>query len=219
MLGKSISKNSLILAAFAFVTAGSLATIFSATQGRIAEQKKLAAEKALLEIVPRKRHDNSMLDTTFAIPEPMLSQLGLDESGNVHIATKEGKPVAVILPSTAADGYSGDIDLLIGINTDGSISGVRVLSHRETPGLGDKVDLNKSEWILSFNDLSLTEPTIDEWTVKKDGGYFDQFTGATITPRAVVNRVKDTLKLFAEEQEAILAPLLVQEQADHKTTN
>jgi electron transport complex protein RnfG len=94
--------------------------------------------------------------------------------------------VAAIIPVTAPDGYSGDIELIVGVNADGSIAGVRVLSHKETPGLGDKVDLRKSDWILGFNGRSLNNPELAGWAVRKDKGVFDQFTGATITPRAVV---------------------------------
>lgn len=204
MLGRSISKNSLILAAFALVTAGLLATIYAATINRIEEQQKRAAEKALLEIVSRERHDNSMLDTLWPIPQTSLEALGLASDANIHIALKSGKPVAFIIPSIAPDGYSGDINMMIGVNIDASIAGVRVLSHRETPGLGDKVDLNKSDWVLGFNTLSLTNPSPDKWAVKKDGGAFDSFTGATITPRAVVNRVKSTLVFFNNNKDQII---------------
>lgn len=203
MLGKSISRNSLILALFAIVTAGLLASIYTATKARIAEQQKIAAEKALLEIVPRDRHDNSMLDSLWQIPEVLQLELGLDTNSYAHIAELNGKPVAVIIPATAPDGYSGDIDMLIGINVDGSVAGVRIIGHKETPGLGDQIDLNKSDWTLSFDGKSLKNPEPNSWTVKKDGGAFDQFTGATITPRAVVNRVKETLVLFSNNQQAI----------------
>jgi electron transport complex protein RnfG len=105
--------------------------------------------------------------------------------------------VAVIIPVVAPDGYSGDIDLIVGINSDGTIAGVRVLGHKETPGLGDKAELKKSNWVLGFNGRSLTNPTLDGWAVKKDKGVFDQFTGATITPRAVVAATLRALQ-FAE---------------------
>ena len=99
---------------------------------------------------------------------------------------------------------SGKINLIIGINRDGSLAGVRVLSHNETPGLGDKVDLKKSQWILGFNGKSLQNPTENLWTVKKDGGEFDQFTGATITPRAVVQQVRRTLEFFRASHTTLL---------------
>lgn len=207
MLGRSITINSLILVAFAIVTAGALATTFVFTADRIADQQRLAAEKALLEIIPRERHTNSMLDTFWQIPETLLVSLGLNEPAIAYVALNEDQPVAIILPSTAPDGYSGDIHTLIGINFDGTVAGVRVINHKETPGLGDKVDLNKSDWVLEFNSLSLSNPSLDDWKVKKDGGDFDQFTGATITPRAVVNRVKNTLLIFQDHKQQILSDL------------
>ena len=202
-LPKSIQKNSLLLLGFALVTAGLLAGTYEGTKEAIAESERRAAEKALLEIVPAERIDNDLLLDTIAVPESAWQQLGLKEGGNIHIARKQGEVVAIITNAIAADGYSGDIKLLAGVNRDGSVAGVRVISHTETPGLGDKIDLKKSEWITLFNGLSLTKPTLENWKVKKDGGEFDQFTGATITPRAVVNQVKNVL-LFVQENQATL---------------
>ena len=203
MLTQSISKNSLILTAFALVTAGILAVTYQATAERIAEEERKAAQAALLEIVPATRHDNDMLSQTFSIPQNLLTELGLKNNANIHLAYNNGEPVAAIVPALAPDGYSGDIKLIIGINADGSLAGVRVLTHKETPGLGDKIDLRKSDWILGFNGKSLTNPNIEQWAVKKDGGHFDQFTGATITPRAVVQRVKQTLQFYSTHQALI----------------
>jgi electron transport complex protein RnfG len=111
--------------------------------------------------------------------------------------------VAAIIPVTAPDGYTGAIDLIVGVNADGSIAGVRTLSHKETPGLGDKVDLKKSDWILGFNGRSLDNPKPRGWAVKKDKGVFDQFTGATITPRAVIAATLRALQ-YADANSATL---------------
>ena len=100
----------------------------------------------------------------------------------------------MILPATARDGYSGDIRALVGVRRDGSVAGVRVVAHRETPGLGDKVDLRKSDWILDFNERSLGNPALSGWNVAKEGGVFDQFTGATVTPRAVILATRRALE-------------------------
>jgi electron transport complex protein RnfG len=105
--------------------------------------------------------------------------------------------VGVILPATARDGYSGDIELLVGVTADGEIAGARVVSHKETPGLGDGIDTKKSPWIMSFDGTSLVSPSQPDWGVKKDGGAFDQFTGATVTPRAVVAAIRRTLEYQA----------------------
>ncbi|MFT4517896.1 MAG: electron transport complex protein RnfG [Halioglobus sp.] len=185
MLGQSITRNSFLLALFAVTTTLLIAGTYQATKEQITEQKRLAEEKALLQIIPRDRHDNSMLDDTIAVG-PATQGLGLSEEKRVYVARSQGEVVAVIIPAVAPDGYTGEIELIVGVNADGSIAGVRALGHRETPGLGDKVDIKKSDWILSFNGRSLENPAVKGWAVKKDKGEFDQFTGATITPRAVV---------------------------------
>jgi len=185
MLRESITRNSILLALFAVVTALLLTGTFLLTKDRIAEEVRKAEEKALLEIVPRERHDNSMLDETLTVGSETAG-LGLKEDKRVYIARQGGSIVAVIIPVTAPDGYTGNIDLIVGVNIDGTIAGVRTLRHKETPGLGDKVDLKKSDWVLGFNGKSLENPELAGWAVKKDKGVFDQFTGATITPRAVV---------------------------------
>jgi len=202
-LPKSIKKNSLLLLAFALVTAGILAGTHEGTKERIRDAERRAAEKALLEIVPATRFDNDLLLDTIPMPESAWQQLGLKNGGDIHIARKQGEVVAIITNAIAPDGYSGDIKFLAGVNRDGSVAGVRVITHTETPGLGDKIDLKKSDWITLFKGLSLQQPSLDNWKVKKDGGEFDQFTGATITPRAVVNQVKSVL-LFARENRELL---------------
>jgi Na+-translocating ferredoxin:NAD+ oxidoreductase subunit G len=185
MLGQSITRNSVLLALFALSTTALIASTYLLTKDDIALQMRQAEEKALLQIVPRARHDNSMLDDTIPVG-PWSAGLGLREEKRIYVARKSGTVVAVIIPVVAPDGYSGDIDLIVGINSDGTIAGVRVLGHKETPGLGDKAELKKSDWVLGFDGRSLANPTLDGWAVKKDKGIFDQFTGATITPRAVV---------------------------------
>ena len=201
---QSITRNSLLLGLFALVTAGLLAGTFEGTKERVAAAERAAAQKALLQIVPLERHNNDLLLDTVPIPKKYWESLGLDRSGDINIAREDGRAIAVIIPSIAPDGYSGKINLIIGINRDGSLAGVRVLSHNETPGLGDKVDLKKSQWILGFNGKSLQNPTENLWTVKKDGGEFDQFTGATITPRAVVQQVRRTLEFFRASHTTLL---------------
>ena len=207
MLGQSISKNSLLLALFAVCTTALIAGTFLFTKDKITLQKRMAEERALLEIVPRSRHDNSMLDDTLDTG-PAADGLGLTQDRKIYLAREEGQVVAAIIPAVAPDGYSGVIDMIVGVNRDGSIAGVRVLAHRETPGLGDKVDLKKSDWIMDFDGRSLQNPDLGGWAVKKDKGVFDQFTGATITPRAVVSATLRVLQfveanrntLFGEQE-------------------
>lgn len=202
MLGQSITRNAVLLALFALATALILASSYLLTKDRIAAEIRKAEEKALLEIVPRERHDNAMLDDTITVGTE-ATELGLRGTRQIYRARQNGKVVAAIIPATAREGYSGDIDLVVGVNADGSVAGVRTLTHRETPGLGDKVDLAKSDWILSFTGRSLQNPEPAQWGVKKDNGIFDAFTGATITPRAVVATVKRTLE-YAGQNGAVL---------------
>lgn len=200
MLGRSISRNSLLLGLFAAATAGVIATTFQATKSRIAIEERKAASAAFIEMVPKSQHDNEMLDDTLTLTLENSQALGFDERVTLNIAKKNGKVVALILPAIAKDGYSGDIKLITAINRDGSLAGVRIISHKETPGLGDKIDTRKSPWVYSFNTLSLQNLPVTMWNVKKDGGHFDQFTGATITPRAIVKRVHKNLLAFEENK-------------------
>lgn len=204
MIFKSMGNNSLLLALFALVTALVLASTDRLTEDRIAESERLAAQKALFEIVPLERHNNDLLLDLQPIPEKYWLSLGLDNGGDVHIARLNDQPVAAIVPSITTDGYSGDIAMIVGINFDGTVAGVRVVEHKETPGLGDKIELRKSDWILSFNGRSLNNPEQSKWNVKKDRGEFDQFTGATITPRAVIHQIAKTLEYFEKDKERLL---------------
>lgn len=202
MLGQSITRNGLLLGAFAVATTALIATTFLLTKDSIAAQKRVAEEKALLEIVPRSAHDNSMLDDTIIVG-PQAKGLGLHDEKAIYLARQQGKVVAAIIPVIAPDGYTGDIEIIVGVNVDGTIAGARVLSHKETPGLGDQVDLKKSSWILGFNGRSLTNPEPEGWAVKRDKGVFDQFTGATITPRAVVAAIARALNYAQENHQRL----------------
>lgn len=206
MLGQSISKNSLILGAFAIITAGTLALTNLGTQDRIAAAERAAQQRALFEIIPRERHNNDLLTDTLAIPQSGWAQLGLTQSQPIYVARQDGSAIALIIPAVAPDGYSGDIDMIVGVNRDGTVAGVRILRHKETPGLGDKIELKKHQWILNFNGKSLTVPVLEDWKVKKDGGVFDQFAGATITPRAVVGQIKRVLEFTAANPQLFDTP-------------
>jgi len=207
MIFQSMGKNSLLLALFALITALILASTDRVTEDRIAESERLAAQKALFEIVPLALHNNDLLVDLQPIPEQYWLALGLDNGGDVHIARLDDQPVAAIVPSITTDGYSGDIAMIVGINFDGTVAGVRVVDHKETPGLGDKVELRKSDWILSFNGKSLNNPEISKWNVKKDRGDFDQFTGATITPKAVIHQIAKTLEYFEKDRDRLLSAI------------
>jgi len=201
-ISRSMLKNSLVLGLFAIVTVGLVAVLQQATAGRIANAEREAQVRALSEILPQGSYDNHLLDNSIQLHDPLL---GSKSPQTAYIALKDGQPSAVILRATAPDGYSGAIHLLIGIQADGRLAGVRVLGHRETPGLGDKIELAKSAWIQSFDGKSLSNPGEDGWAVKKDRGEFDQFAGATITPRAVVKAVHKALQYFDAHQEQLFA--------------
>jgi Na+-translocating ferredoxin:NAD+ oxidoreductase subunit G len=201
-ISRSMLKNALVLGLFAIATVGLVAVLQQATAGRIANAEREAQVRALSEILPQGSYDNHLLDNSIQLHDPLL---GSRSPQTAYIALKDGKPSAVILRATAPDGYSGAIHLLIGIQADGRLAGVRVLGHRETPGLGDKIELAKSAWIRSFDGKSLSNPAEDGWAVKKDRGEFDQFAGATITPRAVVKAVHKALQYFDANQEQLFA--------------
>jgi len=191
---KQMIKSAAILSFFTLIGVGLLLWVSNFTQPKIDQAQKETLLNTFNQIIPDSEYDNEPLKDTLVIKDPKIeSLLGKKSPITVYRLRKNGQPVATLFPVTAPDGYSGDINLLVGVYADGRIAGVRVLEHRETPGLGDKIDLKKSHWILSFNGLNLRDDNVNRWAVKKDNGMFDQFTGATITPRAVVKAVKHAL--------------------------
>ena len=200
-ISRSMLKNALVLGLFAIGTVGTVALLQQGTAERIANAEREAQVRALAEILPADSYDNHLLDNRIELNAP---ELGHRSPQSAYLALKGGEPSALILPVTAPDGYSGAIHLLVGIFADGRLAGVRVLSHKETPGLGDKIELAKSDWVRSFEGKSLTDPGEDGWAVKKDRGDFDQFAGATITPRAVVKAVHGALRYFDTHRAQLL---------------
>jgi electron transport complex protein RnfG len=171
------------------------------TSEAIAENERLVLLRNLYALLPRDRLDNDIATDTLELPAATL--LGTDENSTAYRARLGGEPVAAIFNSVAPDGYNGKIHLLVGVYIDGSLAGVRVVKHAETPGLGDAIEIRKSPWIDGFAGKSLTNPSQDGWRVKRDGGDFDQFTGATITPRAVVTAVRNTLLYYRQNADMI----------------
>ena len=252
MMKESLAKNGLMLGAFAVVTTALIALTFFGTQDKIEQQKQQKLLSVLNEVVPSEFHDNALYANCTEVDAP---ELGIKKAHKIYRATLNGQPSALVLEATAPDGYSGDIDIVVGVkvephiangkqksmqndsrssesenlNTsalpltdmaglDGSspqmdtpeikttkmkVLGVRVIEHKETPGLGDKIELAVSNWITSFSGKSFSPDNLAPWQVKKDGGEFDQFTGATITPRAVVTAVREAL-LYAQANQSAL---------------
>lgn len=200
-LAHSIRRNAIGLGLFAIITGGTIAITQVMTAERIQEQAAQAEAKALFEIIPEKQHDNNLLKDTVQLPADNSFNSG--KPVTAWIARRNKRPIGLIMPVVAPDGYSGNIHLLVGMNLHGEVLGVRVTSHRETPGLGDRIETKKSDWIHSFSGRSIRDPEPKRWNVKKNGGVFDQFTGATITPRAVVKAVQKSLIYFRKHRNDI----------------
>ncbi len=167
----------------------------------IAEAERQTLLNTFSEVLPTALYNNDPLSDTIQIADPnYLKLLGSSEPVSVYRAFKDQQPAGVIFTTIAPNGYTGNIYILVGVFPDGRVSGVRVVKHAETPGLGDKIEIAKSNWILSFNGRSLREENVPRWAVKKDSGDFDQFTGATVTPRAVVGAVKNALMVVNDMQ-------------------
>ncbi len=198
----AIRNSAVGLSIFAVITSGAIALTQVSTKDKILANEREARAKALYEIVPRESIDNNLLEDTYSVNAPTLT--ASEEPVDAFLARRDGQVVTVILPVVAPDGYTGKIKMIVGINADESIAGVRVLAHKETPGLGDKVELKKSDWVLNFNGQHYEGDEDPSWAVKKDGGRFDQFTGATITPRAVVNATGRAIHYFREHKTALL---------------
>jgi electron transport complex protein RnfG len=196
----AINKNAKILALFAIACTATVGLVHLFTKDRIEIQAQQQLIKQLSEIIQVDSHDNEMFRDCITSPEGNSSDLLIDV---IYRARLNNTPTAAAIKTVAPDGYSGNIELLIAINVDGSVSGVRALTHKETPGLGDKIELRKSDWIEKFSGKKVLNDNDNRWAVIKDGGMFDQFTGATITPRAVVKTVRKTVDYFQANQESI----------------
>ncbi|WP_114416453.1 electron transport complex subunit RsxG [Marinospirillum perlucidum] len=190
-LGRSLVRSVTGLLAFALVTAGAVALTKQLTSERIADNQAQAEARLLHELAPPEAGYRLNLDDPLMLPA--APELGHQEPFAAHLAFRDGRPELLLLPVVATGGYTGAIQLLVALKLDGKLQGVRVTRHQETPGLGDRIEEKKSDWIHSFAGASLGAPPLEDWQVKKDGGAFDQFTGATITPRAVVRGVRDSL--------------------------
>ncbi len=200
MIRQAITRNAVILGLFAIGTAAALALTNQATLPRVECNRQNALIQSLAQVMPDDQHDNVLINDRIAVRDPLLG----NGAQTVYRALKDGAPSGVVLEATAPDGYGGAIDLIVGVDTDGRVLGVRAVPpHNETPGLGDKIERRKSDWITRFNGRSLTNPDDAGWAVKKDGGRFDSFTGATITPRAVVGAVHRALLYFRDHKKQV----------------
>lgn len=202
--------HAMLLGGMAAITSALLVIANKQTYPDIELRRIEDMKRSLAQVVSPELHTNDLLDDVL-----QLNVKG--ETRNIYIAKSDGKVTAVAFKSSVK-GYAGPIDVMVGINRNGELLGTRVLSHSETPGLGDKIEPEKDPWIYSFNGLSLINPGESQWKVKKDGGYFDQFTGATITPRAVIKAVKTSLEVFRSNKTVLLAENKPQTTPEEKAT-
>jgi electron transport complex protein RnfG len=198
----AVLKSTCLLGLFAMFGTGLVAFVHDNTKARITANERADVLRSLHEIMSESKYDNDILHEAVQVSD---EHLGDAELKTIYLARMAGEPAGVALTTVAPQGYNGPITLLVGLDVRGKISGVRVVSHRETPGLGDAIEVKRSPWIKRFNGRSLGDPPVQKWAVKRDGGLFDQFTGATITPRAVVDAVKQSLIYFDEHRSELFS--------------
>ncbi len=201
-------RNSVAMVIFTVVFTGLMASVFQATKNPIAASAEEAKMKLIGEVLPRGDYDNELLKDFTEIGQP--AELNLSEPGRAYRARKDGQPVAVLLETVAPDGYSGNVGLILAIRQDGRVIAVRVTAQKETPGLGDYIDIHKDKkkdnpWIAQFNEIGFTQRPQAQWKVKKDGGQFLYRTGATISARAVTNASNRALKYFEANKDKLFA--------------
>lgn len=197
-LRAKLTYQTLLLGSVALLTSGALAVASRTTDADIQAAAMRDLKQSLAQVLPG-QYDNDLLQDTVMVATP-------DGEVTVYRARRAGQVEAVVF-QTVGHGYAGAIVCVMGVSREGELLGVRVLKHKETPGLGDKIEPAKSPWIFAFDGKSLGTPPVDKWAVKKDGGVFDQFSGATITPRGVVRAVKNGLELFAREKPRMLGEM------------
>jgi len=188
---KAILKSGMLLLIFTMVSILFVSWTQDTTQEKIQYNEEQLLIKRLAELVSN--YDNDILKEKY---DQVLTLHGINQTIGIYPAKRNGQTFAYLVEHTYPNGYNGSIRLLTGISIDETLLGVRVVAHKETPGLGDKIETRKSDWIKQFTGLSLSNPTQDNWKVKRDGGVFEAFTGATITPRAIVSASYQVLELF-----------------------
>lgn len=200
-IARSSLQTAVNLVFFAIIGTAILSATYYLTRDTIAATVEAAKLKLVSQLLPPSSYDNDIMqDVRTVAPD---EKLGTDEATQAHIARRDGKPVAVVLEAVAPDGYSGKIALIMAIHPDGSLGGVRVVNHNETPGLGDYIDIAKHDWIKTFDGRSRSLFPDGMWKVRKDGGVFDYMAGATVTPRAVVKAVNRALQYFEAHRDEL----------------
>ena len=198
---RTMGKNGWLLMLFGIASTGLVSVTHQLTKGHIAYAAELNQQRILNQVVPEQSHDNDLFASCIQVKSEQY--LGNDEVHRAFVAKLGEQPTGIAIETTAPNGYAGSIELIVGIQLNGEVTGVQVLSHQETPGLGDKIERRKSSWVDSFIGKVLEDEKDPSWAVQKDGGQFDQFTGATITPRAVVGAVKNTLIFYDRNKDLL----------------
>jgi len=202
-LTKATLRTALNLLFFTLIGTAILAFTFKLTFERIAQSEEAAKLKLINQVASPSMYDNDLVKDTITLPAS--AQLGTEQDTIAYRGRLKGQPSIVVLEAIAPDGYSGKIGMIVAINYAGTISGVRVVLHKETPGLGDYIDIAKNKWISLFAGASHEQYQEGDWKVKKDGGQFDYMAGATITPRAVAKAVHKALHYFEENRASLFA--------------
>ena len=203
MSSSSIMKSGVTLAAIAAICTALVAFTFELTDDRIAANQQSWLEQSLQPALGDVTFDSGISESRLTIPAP--HELPGSDDATIYRVYLDDKPAAALFVVSARDGYSGAIRLLVGIDAQGAVTGIHVLEHRETPGLGDLVESGKSDWALQFRGRSLGNPIAAGWAIRRDGGEFDQLTGASVTPRAIVKAVRETLEYFNANNAEIFA--------------
>jgi electron transport complex protein RnfG len=203
MSEQTIIKTGTTLAVIAAICTTLVAATYQLTKERIVANEKAMLEQALQPALAGVFYDGGVSESRLVLLPP--HDLPGSDAALIYRVYAQDKPVAALFAVTARDGFSGVIRILVGVEFDGTITGVRILQHRETPGLGDKIESTRSDWIFQFDGRSMGNPEVTGWAIRNDGGEFDQLTGASVTPRAVIGAIRDTLLYVAEHRDEVFA--------------
>ena len=203
MNDKTAIKTGITLAVIAAICTALVAATYQLTEERIAANEKALLEQALQPALSGLFYEGGVSESRLVIPPP--HDLPGNDTALIFRVYAKDSPVAALFAITARDGFAGAIRVLVGVEFDGTVTGVRILQHRETPGLGDKIESARSDWIFQFDGRSMGDPEVTGWAIRNDGGDFDQLTGASVTPRAIIQATRDTLLYFDARRDEIFA--------------
>lgn len=199
--GRAILKSGVTLAVIAAICTSLVAFTYQLTAERIAANDKALLEQSLEPALSDLFFDSGVSESRLVVAPP--HELPGDDEALIYRIYAKGEPVAALFVVTARDGFAGSIRILLGVDMQGVVTGLRILNHRETPGLGDKIESRRSDWVHQFTGRALGDPDVTDWAIRRDGGQFDALTGASVTPRAVIKAMRDTLIYFEANREQI----------------